>query len=98
MPTAREKQCLFVFKPADKTADGIPILAFLLPEAAWDYMRNGLGHAFDLTNIGIPLKVVIGRTKDHKTGMAELRKAGLLAEETVDARDVDVDFKERTKQ
>lgn len=97
MPTAREKQVLFAYKPAHETQDKVPVLAFIIPQAAWDYMKNGLGHDFDLTNVGIPLKIVIGRTKTQATGVAELRKAGLTSEATHDLRDVDVSFTPKTR-
>jgi hypothetical protein len=73
---ATPEQCIFAFKPAENQPDGVPVLVFLMPQAGWDYMRNGLGHDFDLTNVGIPLKVLIGRCETRESGIAMLRKTG----------------------
>jgi hypothetical protein len=94
MMARKPEQCLFAFKPAENQPDGIPILMFLMPEAAWDYMHDGMSHEFDLTRVGIPIKVVIGRTKDQETGMALLQ----VTNETIDARDADVSFQQDTKK
>lgn len=98
MPTNREKQVIFAIAPGSDMADGIPVLTFLIPEAGWDYMRNGMSHDFDLTNVGLPLKIVIGRTKNHATGMALLEPFLRRSKNLIDAREVDVGFRDKTKQ
>jgi hypothetical protein len=75
MPKDPEQQVLFAFVPADKSADGVPLIAFLMPEPSWGYMAEGLAHEFDLTNVGLPLRIVIGRTPTREAGLDLLRAA-----------------------
>lgn len=97
--TTRDEKVIFAFTPGCDEPDGIPSLAFIMPEAAWTYMRNGLGHEFDLTNVGIPLRVVIGRTETHETGMKLLEQANTMkAAEYKDARYVDMHFGKKPDQ
>lgn len=49
--------------------DKVPVVLVGLSEAAWDYMRGGLCHDFDLTKIGINAKLVIFRAKTRKEAM-----------------------------
>ena len=99
--TDRESKVLFAMSPAHTQPDGVPVLVFVMPNKAWEYMKDGLGHDFDLTNVGIPLKILIGRCKDHADGMArleqfnggELKRSGFK-----DVRDVDVSFGDKPKQ
>lgn len=89
---SRGTKCLFAFTPADAAPDGVPVLAFLMPEAGWSYMQNGMCHEFDLTNVGIPLQVVIGRCVDHADGMNILRAANALGAATKDITKTDIDM------
>lgn len=98
-PATREERVIFAFTPSDIAPENIPVLAFIMPEASWTYMQSGLGHEFDLTALGIPLRVVIGRTATHATGMEELRRAhGETAERYKDLRDADVRFGRKADQ
>ncbi len=36
-----------------------PMLLLGIPAAAWEYMKNGKTHHFDLTKAGIPLKLLV---------------------------------------
>jgi hypothetical protein len=95
----RDKKVIFVFVPADAAEDGIPTLTFIMPEESWNYMRRGLGHEFDLTNVGIPLRVLIGRTRNHATGIAELEKAnGGTMKRFKDVSGADLHFDQKPKQ
>jgi hypothetical protein len=99
MTKTRDEQVIFAFTPGCDEPDGIPSLVFIMPEAAWSYMRNGMGHEFDLTNVGIPLRIVIGRTKDHETGMKLVEQANTMKAANVkDVRHVDVHFGSKPKQ
>jgi hypothetical protein len=92
---AKPEQCIFAYQAAETQPDGIPVLVFLMPQAAWDYMQGGMGHDFDLTNVGIPLKVLIGRCETRESGIAMLRKTGLIDDRTKDAQHVDLAFGDR---
>jgi hypothetical protein len=97
--SGRDEKVIFAFVPADAAPDGVPTLTFMMPEQSWHYMRKGLGHEFDLTNVGIPLRVLIGRTRNHATGIAELEKAnGGAMRKAKRVFDADVHFGQKPKQ
>ena len=78
-----EQQCIFA---VGEPENGVTTVCFLLPEGAWEYMKSGLGHEFDMTKVGLPVRVVIGRCKSHADGMSMLN----TSTETVDLRGMDM--------
>ena len=60
----KEQQVVFAIAPAGQ-GDGAPMLLFGIPEGAWEQMKDGHTHTFDLTKAGLPLKIVIYGGKDH---------------------------------
>lgn len=95
-PEAHDDQVLFALSPPASQKDGIPLLAFVIPEGAWNVMLDGRSHDFDLSVIGIPLKVIIGRSTDHLGGLKMLEAAnGGPLHDFLDYRDVDVGIKDR---
>lgn len=88
----RDEQVIFAFTPADQTPDGVPVLAFVIPEAAWGYMADGRSHDFDLVRVGLPLKIIIGRTKTHASGRKLLEQANAIGKDTKDVSGVDLSF------
>lgn len=36
-----------------------------IPAAAWEYMKDGKTHTFDLTKIGLPIKLMLFGAKDR---------------------------------
>lgn len=60
----RENQVQFAFAPApdDRSA---PTIILGIPREAWTYMKDGQTHQFDLTKVGIPLKLILfgGKTQ-----------------------------------
>lgn len=55
--------------------DGCPVLLLGIPRAAWVYMKEGKTHHFDLSSIGIPLKLMLFGAKDHDGAMATMQQA-----------------------
>lgn len=55
--------------------DGSPIVIFGVTEAAWNYMREGKTHNFDLTRLGLPFKVMCFGAKDYAEARAILSQA-----------------------
>lgn len=93
-PGDRDVQVIFAFVPAHKSPDGIPTLTFMMPEKSWHYMDGAMCHEFDLTNLDIPLRVMIARTETHETGMALLTEAnGAPLKKFKDVRHVDLQFR-----
>lgn len=91
MTDSRDAKVVFSMVPGDEFPDGVPMLLFMIPEDAWSYMVDGLGHEFDFTKIGIPMRVLIGRTATHRTGMEAVTQFG-KGGPFKDLRDVDVTF------
>jgi hypothetical protein len=93
--TDREMQVVFAMAPGRADKDGIPVLTFLMPPKSWTYMAGGMGHEFDLTNVGIPLRVLIGRCASHADGMDMIYRANA---DCKDARDVDMRLNKKPTQ
>jgi hypothetical protein len=64
----REQQVVFAVAPEGQ-GDGSPILLFGISEAAWNYMKDGKTHTFDLTKAGLPLKIIIYGAATHEAAM-----------------------------
>ena len=97
----RESKCLFALCHAEQSPSGVPVLMFLMPDAAWHYMQSGLCHEFDLTNVGVPIQVVIGRCKDHAHGKAMMAQSGAMTKDTIDTTEADLDMhldRKKTRQ
>lgn len=45
--------------------DGVPLVMLGIPEGAWEYMKDGKTHTFDLTKAGVPVKLILFGGKDH---------------------------------
>jgi hypothetical protein len=87
MPTKRskrmaERQVLYTYRPGEGNADGKSALVVMITQSAWEALQSGGHAAFDLTEAGLPLRVLIGRTKTQESGMTELREAGVITEQT----------------
>ncbi|MGH8596001.1 MAG: hypothetical protein ACREXT_05020 [Gammaproteobacteria bacterium] len=58
-----------------------PMLLLGIPQAAWEYMRGGKTHHFDLTKVGVPIKLLVFGCKDRAEAVAHIethnRKQGL---------------------
>lgn len=68
-----DKHIVFGVSP---TSDGKgPVITLGVTEKAWDYMRDGLTHTFDLSSIGIPIRIIIMRGADHDSIMREIEGA-----------------------
>ena len=49
----KDQKCVFAITEDKQTVLlGIPI-------AAWEYMKDGKTHTFDLTSLGIPVKIIL---------------------------------------
>lgn len=42
-----------------------PFVLLGIPQAAWEYMKDGKTHTFDFSSIGLNLKIVAFGAKDH---------------------------------
>lgn len=65
-----EQRPVFAVAPADET--GVVTLIVGIPRAAWVYMKDGRTTHFELTRVGLPLRVVLFGNRDHAAVMADL--------------------------
>lgn len=79
----REEKVVCGISP-EGTGDGVPLVILGVPKGAWEYMKDGKTHTFDLTAAGVPVKLVLFGGKDHEECSRLLVQAG-----TIDARGVD---------
>lgn len=71
-----------------------PTIVIGIPKAAWEHMRDGKTHHFDLTRTGVAVKLVLfgGPTGDSVMGtLTEM--IGAAGKDLVDARDEDFSIK-----
>jgi hypothetical protein len=57
-----EEKMVFGLAP---TASGKPVLMLGVPQGAWEYMKDGKTHTFDLTSLGVPIMLMLYGAKDH---------------------------------
>jgi hypothetical protein len=63
-----EKKMVFAVAPEGQ-GDGVPLVLLGIPTGAWEYMRDGKTHNFDLTRSGIPVKLMLYGAADHSAAM-----------------------------
>ena len=49
--------------------DNIPVILIGVPVGAWDYMKDGKTSHFDLTSVGVPIKLILFGAEDHTGAM-----------------------------
>ena len=57
-----EKQCIFSIVTGEKNA---PLVIIGIPAAAWEHMKDGESHTFDLTKAGVQFQIVLFGGKDR---------------------------------
>jgi hypothetical protein len=62
-----EEKMVFGVSPGD--GDGIPLVLLDIPKGAWEHMKDGKTHTFDLTKIGMPIKIMLYGADDHAAAM-----------------------------
>lgn len=74
-----------VFAAASDAAGSL-VMIVGIPEDAWEYMREGKTHTFDLTKSNIPVKMVMYGGKDHTDCMRKLEGDAASANVVLDDR------------
>ncbi|WP_287260120.1 hypothetical protein [Mesorhizobium sp.] len=64
----RDEKLVFAVSPAGQ-GDGVPILLVGVPNGAWEYMKDGKTHHFDLTKAGVPVKLLFFGAETHAAAM-----------------------------
>lgn len=63
-----EEKMVFGVSPEGQ-GDGVPLVLLGIPAGAWEHMREGKTHTFDLTKIGLPIKIMLYGAADHAAAM-----------------------------
>jgi excisionase family DNA binding protein len=85
-----EQKMVFAIAPEGQ-GDGVPLLLLGIPAGAWDHMKEGKTHTFDLTVIGLPVKLMLFGAADHATAMGFI-ETKLSKEGTPYLNMLDTDF------
>lgn len=84
-----EERMVFGVSPEGQ-GDGVPLVLLGVPTGAWDYMKDGKTHLFDLTRAGIPVKLVLFGAASHAEAMQVLQQgAAEKGASVLDARNQD---------
>ncbi|TIL29992.1 hypothetical protein [Mesorhizobium sp.] len=67
-PRNLDEKLVFAVSPAGQ-GDGVPILLVGVPNGAWEYMKDGKTHHFDLTKAGVPVKLLLFGAESHAAAM-----------------------------
>lgn len=79
--------------------DAPPLLMFGIPEGAWEYMKNGKTHTFDLNNVGLPIQIMMYGGKDHDEVMNVIKEHNKkINQPYLDMRNKDFSIKHPPKQ
>jgi hypothetical protein len=65
----REQKIVFAIAPTGQGDGEGPVLLLGVPRGAWDYMKDSKTHTFDLTSLGLPIKLILYGAKDHREAM-----------------------------
>jgi len=80
-------------------SDGVPIVIVGIPKGAWEYMKDGKTHHFDLTRAGLPIKFMLYGASDHAAAMKAIEDAMAAAGAALlDCRREDWGIKDRGPQ
>ncbi|WP_288959800.1 hypothetical protein [uncultured Sulfitobacter sp.] len=80
------------------TEAGQPIAIIGIPEGAWDHMKEGKTHTFDLTALGFPVQIMLFGAKDHQDAMQLLTQGAEAAGAPItDLRKKDFSIKDEGK-
>ena len=89
-----EQKIVFAISPKG-TGDGVPLLIMGVPAGAWDYMKDGKTHHFDLTKAGLPVKLVLFGAESHDAAMKVIADGAAARNEAyLDERRRDFSIKE----
>jgi hypothetical protein len=84
-----EKKMVFAVSASGQNGDGVPVLLLGIPAGAWEHMREGETHTFDLARIGFPVKMMLFGGPSHESVLATVKEVmrGWGVEKVQDLRD-----------
>lgn len=98
-PTKEDQVAVMI---GDSQDNQPPIVILAMGRKAWDYCADGKTHTFDLTAIGIPLRLMIAGGETREQVLADIQRgvaiSGGTFEAPAGALDNNLGIKEPTKQ
>ena len=61
-----EEKMVFGLSTDDK---GTPSVLLGIPKGAWEYMKDGMTHTFDLSSVGVNVKLMLFGAENHDAAM-----------------------------
>lgn len=92
-----EEKIVFAVSPPAK-GEVAPVVILGIPKGAWEYMKDGMTHTFDLTKAGLPIKLILFGAESHDAAMKVL-SAGIAAKGPayLDERNKDFSIQPKSK-
>ena len=85
-----------VFAVTRTEHDGCPMLVIGIPKGAWEYMRDGKTHHFDLNRVGFPFKLMMFGADDHSAAVRVIEQAAAnVGQPLLDMRREDFAIKDK---
>lgn len=73
-PKGKEERVVFAVAP-EGTGDGTgPVVLLGVSNAANEFMQNGMAHNFDLSSLGVPVKLILFGAPTYDDVMSHMRK------------------------
>lgn len=69
----RRHEMIFAVAPPKEKGDPDTVILGITTEA-WNYMKDGMTHTFDLRKVGIPVQMIIYGSEDYPTAMAHIKQ------------------------
>lgn len=63
----------------DPLPGDVPTVLLGIPAGAWEFMQDGKTHTFDLTQVGIPVKILMFGAADRDGVMKLMNQAAVMA-------------------
>ena len=63
-----ESKIVFGVAP-EGNGDGVTTVLLGIPAGAWEHMKDGKTHNFDLTKIGLPIRILLYGAENHTAAM-----------------------------
>lgn len=93
---SKERNCVFGVSYEGQVGDPdrIPVVVIGIPAGAWAYMADGKTHSFDLSRVGVPVKLMLFGTATRASAMDMITEANAMnGKNTIDATDQDFAMK-----
>jgi hypothetical protein len=88
------QKIVFGLSPSPEHLGPGTVLLIGIPAAAWEYMKDGKTHHFDLSTAGVPIQIMLYGAADHDAAKAAIDKHNAsLGVPTLDERRRDFSIK-----